>query len=210
MRALLLVLIAVTVAAAAPLQRDLGEGLIYFRVHHLPSDLPADSALKARPCVLDLRYVKGDAAMAAVLRNWLKGHAAVSHPILLLANADTSAALLTPLASADAVPGVVIIAPQSATFAADISVPDSPRRERRAYDALEQGTPVEKLLDDNPPKARNDEARLDRDHISDEEMEAETDDAPPSDAPAPPRPLVDAELQRAVQLHRALLALKRL
>lgn len=210
MRAFFLLFLAAAAGTAAPLQKDLGEGLVYFRVHHLPADLPADSALRSRPCVLDLRYVRGDAPTAALLKTWLKAHAAVKSPVLLLANLDTSPALLAPLASAQAIPGLVIIAPQSATFAADISVPDSPRRERRAYDALEQGTPVESLLDDNPPKPRNDEARLARDHISDEEMEAETEDAPPSDKPAPPRPLVDAELQRAVQLHRALLALKRL
>ncbi|HEY3755168.1 MAG TPA: hypothetical protein VGL42_03360 [Opitutaceae bacterium] len=210
MRALFLFLIATAAACAAPLQKDLGQGLVYFRMHQLPGDLPANPGAKGRPCVLDLRYVKGTAAAAADLKAWLASHATIKTPVLLLANADTSPALLAPLAAAQSIPGLVIIAPETVKFPADIAVDVSPRRERKAYDALEEGTPVEKLLNDNPPKERNDEARLARDHISDEEMEAETESANPTDAPAPPRPLIDAELQRAVQLHRALLALKQL
>lgn len=210
MKGLLLFLLAAALASAAPLQKDLGDGLVYFRVHQLPADLPANTAIKSRPFVLDLRYVKGTAADAVGLKAWLKAHSAVKEPVLLLANHDTSPALLVPLSSADAILGLVIIAPQSAKFASDIAVDDSARRERRAYDALEHGTPVDKLLDDNPDKPRNDEARLARDHLSDEEMEAQAEDPAPTDKPEPPRPLIDAELQRAVQLHRALLALKRL
>jgi hypothetical protein len=85
-----------------------------------------------------------------------------------------------------------------------------PKREREAYDALEGGTPVAKLLDDNPEKARNDEARLAKDHLSDGELASSGDTGPLHDSPPVPGPLVDAVLGRAVQFYHTLLALKRL
>ncbi len=80
----------------------------------------------------------------------------------------------------------------------------SPEDDKRAYDALESGASVESLLSDYPDKPRIDEAYLEKEHLSDS-------DAPdlPTDKPPPPKPLVDALLQRAVQLHRGLVALKR-
>jgi hypothetical protein len=86
-----------------------------------------------------------------------------------------------------------------------ISVNVSPEADRRAYDALEKGSDVQSLLSDYPDKPRIDEAYLEKEHIADS-------DAPDviSDKPPPPRPLVDAMLQRAVQLHRGLLALKKI
>jgi hypothetical protein len=81
----------------------------------------------------------------------------------------------------------------------------SPEDDRRAYDALEKGADVQSLLSDYPAKPRIDEAYLEKEHIADS-------DSPeiPTDKPLPARPLVDAMLQRAVQLHRGLLALKRI
>jgi hypothetical protein len=80
----------------------------------------------------------------------------------------------------------------------------APEDDRKAYDALEKGADVRSLLSDYPDKPRIDEAYLEKEHIADSE-------APevPTDKPLPPRPTVDALLQRAVQLHRGLLALKR-
>ena len=77
--------------------------------------------------------------------------------------------------------------------------------DRRAYDALEHGASVESLLRDNPEKPRVDEEYLEKEHISDS-------DAPEvaEGKPSPPPPLVDSMLQRAVQLHRGLLALKKI
>lgn len=207
MRPFLLLILSTAVLSAAPVTRDLGQGLVYFRVHHLPADLPTDLAVKQRPCVLDLRYVGGDAAGARALDQWLRAHAAPRTPVLVLANQGTASALLQPYASATAVPGLILIGPATANLATDIAVNVTARRERRAYDALETGESVAQLIDDNPPKARNDEARLARDHLSDSELAAEN---PPPTPDAPPPHPVDPELQRAVQLHRALLALKRL
>ena len=43
-------------AVAAPLTRDLGRNLAFYRIHSLPADLPPNDGRK-QPCVLDLRYV---------------------------------------------------------------------------------------------------------------------------------------------------------
>ena len=57
---------------AAPVTRDLGQGLLYQRVHQLPGDLPTDENERRHPCVLDLRYVGSDADSATALAAWLK------------------------------------------------------------------------------------------------------------------------------------------
>jgi hypothetical protein len=196
-------------ARAAPLERDLGKGLAYFRVHSLPADLPPDERARGRPCVVDVRYVHGNRAASAALLVWLKSHAGPKSPVFLLANSDTSPALLVPLNSASAVPDLVVLGPAARNFEPDISLAVAPAVERRAYDALENGAAVDSLVTEPVEKARNDEERLDRDRLA--------DSAPPDQAlepgqPAQARepPLIDPVLQRAVQLHRALLALKRL
>ena len=101
--------------------------------------------------------------------------------------------------------GVVVLAPASGKLSPDIAVRVDADTDRRAYDALEKGASLASLLSDNPDKPRIDEAYLEREHLSD-------GDAPDvaSDKPSPPSPLVDSVLQRAVQLHRGLLALKRI
>jgi hypothetical protein len=109
---------------------------------------------------------------------------------------------------------VVTIGPASNEFNADIPVNVSPQADRLAYDALAKGTPIEDLVAHKLDKPRRDEAELARQHTNgsaDEDSEA----PPPKTAatPAPPAieaPVTDLVLVRAVQLHRALLALRRL
>ena len=201
---------AAVAAPAALLQRDLGQGLTYFRVHHLPEDLPAASNAPGKPCVLDLRYVPGDAAGSARLVRWLKARATPRTPVFLLANQDTGAALLAPFSSADAIAGLVIIGAGAPGFAPDIALPITPPEDRRAYDALERGITVAALLNDAPDKVRNDEARLAKEHLQDGELSDLPADADTAAAAKTPPPLIDAVLQRAIQLHRSLLAMRRL
>ncbi len=196
--------------SAAPLRQELGDGLTYFRVHELPADLPTAGTTMGRANILDLRYVEGGRAAATELTAWLKAHASLHSPVILLANGETGSALLVNFASAEAIPGLVVVAPQGDRLSCDISVEVDPKREREAYDALESGTPIGKLLDDNPEKARNDEARLAKDHLSDGELASSGDTGPLHDSPPVPGPLVDAVLRRAVQFYHTLLALKRL
>jgi hypothetical protein len=201
-------------AIGAPLDFDLGHGLAYHRVHQLPADLPTAEATRLQPCVLDLRYVTGDAGAAAALAAWLKFHATARAPVFILANSATSSALVASLATPRPVATVVVIGGASPGFAPDISLKISTETERRAYDALEHGTPIETLVTETTDKPRNDEAKLAKDRSTEPSPATEfavgpanPDGAPKAKAPAP---LIDAALQRAVQLHRAMVALKKL
>lgn len=211
--ALALALCATVSLRAAALTRDLGDGLVYERIHSLPGDLPTGEDTRKLACVLDLRYVKGDAAAASALDAWLRFHAGAHTPVFILANADTSSALL---AVHTAIANTLVIGAPASGFAPDIAVHTSAATERRAYDALEKGTAVQALITDNPDKPRNDEAALAKERAAGADS-APLDDVPDiglENAPAPkpktPPPLLDESLQRARQLHRALLALKKI
>jgi hypothetical protein len=189
---------------AATLPRDLGKGLTYYRVHELPADQPSPLAGRPGACIIDLRYAKADEASAATLRAWIKFNVSVRAPIFVLENAQTDPSLLAAIPGSGQ-PGLVVLAPFTDRVAPDVAVHVSPADDRRAYEALEKGADVGSLLSDYPDKPRVDEAYLEKEHIADSE-------APdvPSEKAAPPLPLTDPLLQRAVQLHRGLLALKRI
>ena len=189
---------------AATLVRDLGQGLAYYRVHDIPQDQPAPASGRPGACVLDLRFAKADETGASVLKDWVMFNVSARTPIFVLENAQTDPALLAVLPAKGPV-GLVVLAPESARIGPAIAVKVAPEDDRKAYDALEKGADVKSLLSDYPDKPRIDEAYLEKEHIADS-------DAPdlPTDKPLPPRPLVDAMLQRAVQLHRGLLALKKI
>ena len=199
---------------AAPVTRDLGQGLLYQRVHQLPGDLPTDENERRHPCVLDLRYVGSDADSATALAAWLKFHATARAPVFVLANADTGSGIRTVLASRTPGTSIILVGAATNDFKPDIALKISPEAERRAYDAFEHGATADSLITENPDKPRNDEAKLAKDRQPEiaagpgEDLAASSTDtvAPPKSPP----PLMDAVLQRAVQLHRALLALKKL
>jgi hypothetical protein len=195
---------------AAPLQRDLGEGLLYFRIHALPADLPSDEAIQKHAAVIDLRYVKTDATGASVLGSWLKFHATPQSPLFVLVNGATSAPLAAMLAERTNVAGLLTIGTRAPRTEPDITVTTSAEIERRAYDALEAGTSVAALTTDNPDKQRNDEASLAHDRAPAPTAESDTlldDEKTPA---AKPRPLIDSALQRALQVYRGLKAMKAL
>jgi len=195
-------------STAAPLVLDLGQGLAYHRAHALPADLPSSSPAKPRPLVLDLRYAAGDADAGTALAAWLKFHAAPRSPIFLLANAATSPALRAAFAARDDAAGLVVLGVGSAEFTPDIALPVDPAEERRAYDALETGTALAALIAPPLEKPRYDEAKLVAERLPARDPPPKLDPAAP--APSAPPPLTDQVLQRAVHLHRALLALERL
>lgn len=194
---------------AAPLQRSLADGLVYFRVHTLPADLPSDEALQKRACVLDLRYAVSDAAGATVLSGWLKFHSAPRRPIFALVNGGTAGVVADALRDNDALPGLLTIGMAGQKFEPDIPVTATAKDERKAYDALEHGATIAALTTDNPQKQRNDEASLAHDRPAD--GPADTDDLSGPEKPAPKAaPLIDAVLQRAIQIYRGLIATKTL
>ena len=212
---LLLVLVVVAPrVVAAPLERDLGRGLAYLRAAQLPADLPTKVAEPHKTLVLDLRFVSADATAGQAFGAWLGFRASANSPLTILINAETSPLLLRAFLITPLPPGVVTIGPAANEFRADIPVNVSPQADRLAYAALAKGTPIEDLVAHKLDKPRRDEAELTRQHTNgntDEDSEA----PPPKTAatPAPPAieaPVTDLVLVRAVQLHRALLALRRL
>jgi hypothetical protein len=189
---------------AATLVRDLGQGLTLYRVHDLPADQPSPQSGRPGACVLDLRYAKSDEPSAATLRAWIKFNVSVHSPVFILENPQTDPALLAALPGSSQA-GLLVLGPISDKIAPDIAVHVTAEEDRKAYDALEKGALVASLLSDYPDKPRVDEAYLEKEHIADSEApEFPTDKAPP------PLPLTDPLLQRAVQLHRGLIALKRI
>ncbi len=199
--------------AATPV--DLGQGLLYRRVHALPADLPISDPEKKSALVLDLRYVATDDTGATALAAWL-GFRTAAQPVFILVNAGTDAALIHALAGHPALPGVIILGPALPAFTPDVALKVSPDLERRAYDAVEHGSTVQSLIIEKTDKPRYDEAELVKEHVSDSAPPAEetnTSDDPtavPAKKPAPPPPLIDLTLQRALQLDRALLALRKI
>jgi len=204
--ALVLAALLATRALAAPAEpapRDLGLGLSYYRVHELPRDLPSPGKGPAGPCVLDLRFARSDEPSCAALGAWIRFNASARTPVFVLENSETSPALLA--AVPGGLPGLVVLAPRAEKLVADIAVAVSADADRKAYEAADKGAPLESLIRDYPEKPRVDEAYLEKEHLSDSDALDSV-----ADKPGPPMPFVDAVLQRAVQLHRGLLALRRL
>ncbi len=214
-------------AAAKPLILDLGQGLAYHRAHTLPSDLPAASPARPQPVVLDLRYTTGGPDAAITLAAWLKFRALPRTPVFILANTETSPAIRAAFADREDTPGLIVLGLNAPDFTPDLALTANSATERRAYDALTQNDAVTTLI--NPPltKTRNDEAALaaewnpDRTapnssaanlHPSDQSKRTITKSliTPGDPTTSTPPPLIDAVLQRAVHLHRALLALRQI
>lgn len=204
--ALLLAWVAVARLAAAPLEADLGQGLRLYRLAALPADLPPRvEGSRPPPCVIDVRYLSTDEAGALAFTAWLRFRATPRSPVFVLANRETSAALRRALRETGGRGGIVAIGIAAGDFVPDVAVPAKPEDERQAFDALASGTPVAALLTENPNKVRNDEASLTR--SSTPPPAEEPDAAGPATSKRPPP---DAALQRAVHLHRTLVALRKL
>lgn len=188
---------------------DLGEGLGYLRVHRLTDALPLlDRALSDdQALVLDLRYATAAEPDAPAFALTLAQRTR-SAPLLVLVSPATPAELapaLSELRSPAITLGVAESRPTPAIVVAQPADVD-----RRAYDALESGMPLESLITGKIEKERFDEAELVK------EFEHGNPNAAPPNEPDPSKPaaekapaLTDRVLQRAVHLHRALAALKR-
>ena len=200
-----LILLALVVqVAAAPLVRDLGQGLTYVGVAALAEDLPAAGAVPAGACVLDLRGAVGSDADAAALSAWLKGRARPAAPVFVLANSETAFALRLVLVDRTPGSGMMVVGVAGPGFEPDVAVKVAPEQERAALAALRRGAPLDELLRENREKIRNDEASLLRERPVDGEATNSTT------AKAGTAAVIDVTLQRAVHVHRTLLALKRL
>ncbi len=204
LRALFALVLLTVVCGAAPLTRDLGEGVTYVRVRALPADLPEQ--LRS-DMVLDLRFARTDSAASAALAGWLQFRSAPDATLVILINRETHAEIRQTLTQTLPLPGTLLIGPASADPAPDLELESDPELERLAYTALERDTSVESLIRENTAKPRHDEASFSgtrRELAELEPSEAELSDDPPRETP-----LVDHALQRAVHVHRAFRALPR-
>lgn len=209
-RVLLRILFAIGIVgalAAAPITHDLGQGLTYVRAAAIPVDLPASQQVRA--CVLDLRNATGDETAALALAAWLKFHAAERSPVFILANGATAAPLRAMLATDRLPAGALTLGRPAAGFTPDIAVNVEPESEARVLAQLAAGRSPADLLQENPDKARYDEAQMVRELAGAAPVEEPAEDVAPAADAKPAAPLVDRTLQRAVHVHRGLAALKR-
>jgi hypothetical protein len=191
--------------AAQGRERDLGMGLAYHRIRALPADLPPEAGSRPPPCVVDLRYVRTNRAGITAFQKWVMGRTSVYSPVLVLANGDTDGELLALLRDHAWAPGLMTVGIATRNFRPDVVVAATATEERAAYDAFDQGATMASLLDDNPGKIRYDETSLGKDRRA--EQPARPADGAKENAPVRK---VDSVLQRAVHLHRALVALKKI
>ena len=204
---LFLFLASVGFLAAAPVTHDLGQGLTYVRAAKLPLDLPASHQVRA--CVLDLRAATGDNAAAQALGAWLKFHATERSPVFILANGDTAAPLRAALASDRLPAGALTLGRPTTGFTPDIAVALDPAAETRSLALLAAGTAPAELLQENAGKVRYDEAQMVRELAGAASPADPAGSDEPVAAAKPATPPIDRALQRAVQVHRGLAALKR-
>ena len=199
---------------AAPIEHPLGDGLRYLRPTELAADLPSSSA-SPRALVLDIRSINSASdEIAAAFTTWLQTHARPEAPLFVLVNAETAPALLRSLTQLADHPGLLTLGSRSDIFTPDVEISADSATEQTALQEIEKGAPLQRLIAEQAAKDRLDEASLmreRRDQNSDvEDSDAFDDlrDVPPSETTSPP--VIDRTLQRAVQTHRALRALKRL
>ena len=201
--------------AAAPI--DLGQGLTYVRLHRLPEDLPAlESAWSAQALVVDIRYPAGHLDPAGSPRLTARPRA---HPLFVLVGPSTPAALVEELRKA--APALVTLGLAGPGAGTDIVLDVTPADDRRGYDALDAGKPVDALVGEKERGPRFDEAVLAREHENADARDAGPPEPPAAQPAGPPaaqgaaapaataaEPAIrDLVLERAIQLHRTLLAL---
>ena len=194
---------------------DLGRGLRYLQLAAGTSDSAFAAALAAPALVLDLRVASNEPAVEERLRELL-ARATAARPLFILLGRATPDTLRTAIPSA--APGLLTLAAKDNGVAAGVMIAVDPARDRTAAEALATGKPPRELVEERIEKARFDEARLARDHANGHREREEAELTPAADpaakpektaAPAEP-PLQDLLLQRAVFIHRGLLALGRI
>jgi hypothetical protein len=220
-------LLAIAPGLRAALEKDLGQTLAYLRINDAQADLGTVlDLIERRPAlVLDLRSVIVEDGIAEPLQAALIKRPLPRAVRIILINSTTAPALIAAVNAP--LPNVITMGPRTAAVIPDVAVATSDEDDRRGFAALAAGTPVEKLINDTRDKRRYDEARLVHDHANgvtppdsllpsdaeDDSVTTEpTSDPKPSDEnkKAEPPLVVDLVLERAVQLHRSLLALKKL
>jgi hypothetical protein len=196
---------------------DLGQGLVYLRPDAHADDMALLKTLAAKSAVLDLRAVSSCENAAGWLAA-VKDFTVTGHFCLVLLSPETAPALISGFSAP--LPGCITVGRAAPALGAGILVETPAAADRQACEAIGKGEPLAKLITENADKPRYDEAVLAKEHAAGLDGEAAPSDDPetfPAPAktgdvktPAAPAPLIDAVLERAVQIHRGLLALKKL
>jgi len=200
---------------------DLGNNLAYLRVHSLAdstAELKTALALK-HAYVLDVRYATATDEAIAALKSALAAHPPEVPLFILISPATPSGvidAISAPTRSKFITLGIAGTQP-----APRIEVRTLPEIDRSAYDALDHGKSLNELVSGKIEKDRYDEATLVHEFKNgnpdpesalspDATKSKPTNGADKADNAADPaEPLRDRVLQRALNLHQALLALRR-
>lgn len=184
------------VAASAA---DLAPGLSYLRTTD-PQAVAA--ALASGSVVLDLRAATEPVPAVRVPRT----------RVLLV--------LVSPKTPAATIPGAITLGRADPALKTDLAVTTTAEADDQAVAALASGSAPETLIVENTAKPRYDESRLVHEHRNGS-AETPSDEAAPAASPGetpasakpaepPPKPVVDAVLQRAVHVYRGLVALKKI
>jgi hypothetical protein len=180
---------------------DLGQGLSYLRVHAL------DEAIKplavSGSLVLDLRHATATPDAIASFAGALSARTSRS-TLFVLVGTDTPAGLTGVLKG-----NLVTLGIKGSQPEPQVIVEQTAAADRAAYAALESGTPLGQLISGKIEKERFDEATLVHEFKSGHHDAKPPEAGPPAAKADLATPLVDRVLQRAMHLHRALLALKR-
>ena len=219
-------------SASATELTSLGDGLAYLNIRSLAeSEKALRSAVPgAGALVLDLRQVTAKDDSLDALRAAVGSHPAGA-PLYILVSPATPPAVAEVIKHSP--PTAITLGVAGSAPGPRVVVKTDADSDRRAYEALAGGTPVETLISGKIEKERFDEATLvqefkngnpdaapprtalpgDRPGQTPAGQPAGTAQDPtavkPADAPEAPARLVDRVLQRAVHLHHALLALRR-
>ncbi len=205
---LCVIALALTAAADATEPIDLGRGLTYLRVGSVSESAGVIAATvpQNRPLVLDLRYVVATDEDARLLSSAL-GQRTGSLPLFILISPETPPALARALSRLPA--GAITLGVAGSAPTPSVIIAQATDTDRRAYAAALDGLALETLISGKIIKERFDEASLVKDF--------QNGHANPSPPPAPdlaakpgpekPQVLTDRVLQRAVHLHRTLVAL---
>jgi len=202
---------------------EFGDGLDYVRVRNLDTETPV--AARAA-MIVDLRGSTGTSPLAATRLAVLLDVRSPGAIRLVLIDGATASNLVGLLKSSPN--RLLTLGAAGSGLALDITVATTVETDLHAREAIDAGTPLPDLLDPKREKRRYDEAAMVRDHANglpipgsppetdtpkadgdaDTGGKAGTGPAAPKETKA--KPLVDQVLQRAIHVHQALRALKKL
>lgn len=199
---------------ASPRLRSLPGGPTYLRARDLGQ---WDVAATPAELIIDLRGVRETTPDNAARLGTLLASGSARTLRLVLIDPTTSADLLAVVKTSKA--RNLTLGANLPAGAVDVAVATPEDLDRRAVAALDAGRPPETLLEARQEKIRYDESSMVRDHAKglpipdappDLETEPGKDDAKATPTAAAEPPLVDRVLERALHLHRALRAIRRI